>query len=313
MARAIAAKDRHAKQLFGHPGVVGAGVGVEHGHTAIEVLTARGNVAGIPSSLDGVKVVALVSGRIRALSTTAVKARPYAKSASVNPASYFSRPVPIGVSTGRADQCAAGTIGARVTDGSTVYALSANHVYANDNNASVGDTIVQPGLYDSGKGPNQCVYSSAYDLGTLSKWVPIDFSGGDNTVDAAIAATDTSTLGDATPSDGYGTPSSTTTSATLGLPVQKYGRGSGLTHGTVCLLDLSLNVSYGSGMVAHFVHQIGVCNGGFSRPGDSGSLIVSDDSSKDAVGLLFAGGGRYTFANPIGDVLSDLRVSVDDS
>jgi hypothetical protein len=313
-SKAIAVKDRHAKQLLAHPGVVGAGVGVENGHAVIVALTARDGRAGIPSSLDGVKVLVRASGRIRALSATTARARPSAKPGS--PASYWSRPVPIGVSTGRADQCTAGTIAARVTSGGTVYALSANHVYANENDADVGDEVVQPGLYDV-KGRNKCVNppDGAYHLGALSDWVNIDFStDASNVVDAAIAQSDTSTLGNATPSDGYGTPSSTTTTASLGMAVQKYGRATALTHGTVCLTDLDLDVAYTSG-VAHFVDQVGVCNnrGRFSGAGDSGSLIVTDNTSKNPVGLLFAGGGPYTFANPIAAVLSDLGVSIDGS
>ena len=314
LSHAITVKDRHENQLFAHAGVVGVGVGVADGNAVIDVLAARANVAGIPRSIDGVTVVTRVSGRIRALSATARTARPYGKGGGVNPASYFSRPVPIGVSTGRYDECSAGTIGARVKSGSgphvSVFALSASHVYAKDGiGASVGDKILQPGRYDS---KPKCSYSSSYDLATLSNWSTITFSG-DNTVDAAIAQTTTGNLGNSTPSNGYGTPSSTITSATVGMAVQKYGERSGLTHGSVCAIDVSLDVDYGGGMVAHFVHQFAVCDGGFSNAGDSGSLIVTDNGSNQPVGLLFAGGSHYTFANPIGAVLSSLGVTIDGS
>jgi hypothetical protein len=53
----------------------------------------------------------------------------------------------------------------------------------------------------------------------------------------------------------------------------------------------------------------------FSRPGDSGSLVV--DTQCRAIGLLFAGstsGGRngkgLTYVNPIGDVLSSLSANL---
>ena len=322
LSKAAAVKDRHAKQLFAHSGVVGVGVGRADGHTVIVVLTARAGVTGIPPSLDGVKVLTQESGPIRALRATGSRPMGQGKGGSQSPASFWQRPVPIGVSTGRADECEAGTIGARVTDGTNVYALSANHVYGldfNDSNLSEGpsgEAITQPGLYDA---KPKCVLASDDGLGTLSNWVPIDFSSGaSNTVDAAIAQTSTGDLGDATPSNGYGTPSSTTvpeSSLSLGTAVQKYGERTGLTHGIVCLTDFDVDVTYTSTKVAHFIDQIGVCNshGQFSNSGDSGSLVVTDDSSKDAVGLLFAGGGRYTFANPIDDVLSDLGVSIDNS
>ncbi len=53
---------------------------------------------------------------------------------NLDPTSRFNRPVPIGVSTGH-PAITAGTIGARVTDGVNVYALSNNHVYADENTA----------------------------------------------------------------------------------------------------------------------------------------------------------------------------------
>ena len=320
LAQAIAAKDRHVGELFAHRGVVGAGVGLDNGQPVVVVLTAREGVAGLPEKLEGVKVAVRETGPISALDATSTRpveqpgglVRPDAKrGGGINPASYFDRPVPIGVSTGNADECLAGTIGARVKNGNAVYALSNNHVYAEENQGTKGETtITQPGLYDSGKGRTQCVNSKNYLLGTLSGFVNIQFSlTANNIVDAAIAATSTGKLGNATPSNGYGTPSSTTAAATLNLAVQKYGRTTALTGGSVCLTDTTVNVSYSSG-VARFVNQFGVCPGGFSQAGDSGSLIVTTDG-KHPVGLLFAGGSGITFANPIQDVLDKLGVSID--
>jgi len=46
----------------------------------------------------------------------------------------------------------------------------------------------------------------------------------------------------------------------------------------------------------------------FSKPGDSGSLVVNPDGHP--IGLLFAGtrDGRYSYANPIADVLRELDI-----
>jgi len=118
-------------------------------------------------------------------------------------------PVPIGVSTGNIGECSAGTIGARVRNGSTVYALSNNHVYALENSASIGSTILQPGLYDT-----RCRTGQSNVIGSLSAFVPINFSGGNNTVDAAIAISSTSQLSNDTPSGGYGRPNSLTYAST---------------------------------------------------------------------------------------------------
>ncbi len=60
--------------------------------------------------------------------------------------------MPIGVSSG-AQGFATGTLGARVTDGTNVYALSNNHVFASINSGRVGDPILQPGAGDGGSDP----------------------------------------------------------------------------------------------------------------------------------------------------------------
>ena len=311
LAQAAAVKDQHAAGLFSHQGVVGVGVGDEDGEAAVIVFTTREGVAGIPASLDGVKVAVRVSGPISALVAAVKPPGAPGKGGGPSPTSVWPRPVPIGVSTGRADECAAGTIAARVKSGSTVYALSNNHVYANENDASRGDEVEQPGLYDT-----NCRYSSANDLGNLTKWTTIDFSGGENTMDAAIAQTDTATLGNATPPNGYGVPSSTTAPAQVNMSVEKYGRTTSLTQGTVCAIDFEGNIGYSSG-TAYFVNQIVVCSnkGAFLKAGDSGSLLVTSDGNNTPVGLMFAGdsSGRYGFANPIDDVLSALGVSIDGS
>jgi hypothetical protein len=256
--------------------------------------------------VDGVPVSVVVTGEIKALPAVAnAPARPSA-AGSVNPKASFARPVPIGVSTGNAGECSSGTIGARVKSGTTTYALSNNHVYARENQAALGSTLLQPGRYDLG-----CASGSTAFLGTLSKFVSINFStSASNRVDAAIAAASTANLGRSTPSNGYGTPSATTVAAALNQAVKKYGRTTGLTTGSVVGLNATLNVGYSRG-TARFVGQIVIRgNGQFSRAGDSGSLIVN--SNNRPVGLLFAGSSNgYTFANRIGDVLSALAVSID--
>jgi hypothetical protein len=216
----------------------------------------------------------------------------------------FARPVPIGVSTGH-PSITAGTLSCRVRNSSGVYALSNNHVYAASNNAHTGDAVIQPGTYDGGKSP-------ADDIGTLADFKPIVwYPDGSNTIDAAIAATDEDTVGNATPSAGYGTPSSTPVTAHLRQAVQKYGRTTGLTHGVVKGLNASILVDYGSGNIALFTGQIMISPGTFSAGGDSGSLIVTDDADCNPVGLLFAGSSNATYANPIGDVLGYFGVSID--
>ena len=171
-----------------------------------------------------------------------------------------ARPVPIGVSTGH-PAITAGTIGARVISGGSVYALSNNHVYANQNDATLGDAVIQPGSVDGG--------TSADDIGTLDAFEPIKFDGTNNTMDAAIALSSTDNLGNATPSDGYGTPSSSIVSAYLGQAVQKHGRTTNWTTGTVSEINVTVNVCYEVDFpwctkMAKFVDQIAIEGGDFS-------------------------------------------------
>jgi hypothetical protein len=226
---------------------------------------------------------------------------------TVDRTARFVRPVPIGVSTGH-PAITAGTIGARVTDGINTFILSNNHVYADENQANLGDHVIQPGTYDGGQRPQDYI-------GTLSNFQPIVF-GRDNTIDAAIASTTTGFVGKSTPSDGYGTPKSATAQAQINQKVKKYGRTTGLTRGSVYAINATLNVEYSAG-VARFVNQIVIQPGGFSAGGDSGSLIVVDgkgpnqNHDREPVGLLFAGSVFFTIANPIDAVLTTFGVSID--
>jgi len=290
-------QERHTAKLMAQQGVVGTAVGFnDRGRHAVLVLLESPGAGGIPQELEGVPVHPVVTGKIEALKPGN---KPPGK--SVDPTARFERPVPIGVSTGNAGECSAGTIGCRLVGG---YALSNNHVYAPEGQADLDSTIVQPGLYDT-----RCTYDAANDLGTLWKVVDITFTDtASNEVDAAVADVGTN-VGQGTPSDGYGIPRSRTVPATLGMQVQKYGRTSKLTSGRVRGLNATILVQYDSG-VARFVNQIMIGSGGFSRAGDSGSLIVTQ-ANHNPVGLLFAGGSGATFANPIDAVLTAVGLTID--
>ncbi|MFC1912180.1 serine protease [Chloroflexota bacterium] len=289
-------------------GVAGVGVGHNVGsNPTIIIFTETPGVRGLPTFLDGVPVIVQFSGKFFANPKPDKPGKPpKPEEPDLTPKDRWDRPVPIGVSTGHPD-VTAGTIGARVTNGTNVYALSNNHVYANENKASIGDAVIQPGTYDGGISPDD-------NIGTLSAYVPIDFNGGINYIDAAIASTTTALLGNSTPSDGYGTPMATITGASIGMKVKKYGRTTGETNGRVYAVNATVDVQYDSG-VARFENQIVVTPGAFSAGGDSGSLIVvnnkrSSDHLKP-VGLLFAGSSLYTIANPIGTVLESFGVTID--
>jgi hypothetical protein len=223
--------------------------------------------------------------------------------------------VPIGISTGNYQSVSAGTIACRVKDTSgNVYALSNVHVYAPndiDGQSEIGDTVTQPGLYDVASHS----YDSSLDLGTLTAYKPIDgFVLAFNDIDAAIARTDVATLDNRTPPNGYGIPDSETKTATLNMAVQKFGRTTQLTKGTITGLNSTVIVDYGGGWYAWMTGQIIVeTSNAFILPGDSGSLMVTNDDSANPVGLLFAGNadGTMAMANPIDAVLDYFHVTID--
>ena len=295
--RAMEVQERNTERLMTIAGIVGTATGIDaDGNPVVKVFTMRPGVAGIPGNLDGIPVAIEVTGMFVA---------------RTDPTARFPQPVPIGVSTGHPD-ITAGTIGCRVKDASgIVYALSNNHVYANSNMATIGDNVLQPGPYDGGQDP-------ADAIGTLANFEPIQFNGPDNVIDAAVARSSTGDVGFATPTDAYGTPSPTTVGASIGLPVQKYGRTTAWTHGEVSEINVTVDVCYKMAGPfrckewARFVDQVAITSGDFSAGGDSGSLIVTDDANKNPVGLLFAGSDTRTLANPIAAVLQRFGVTIDD-
>jgi hypothetical protein len=224
------------------------------------------------------------------------------------------RPSPGGISIGHV-AITAGTqgclaVGRSAPRNSRLMVLSNNHVLANVNAGPLGAAIVQPGPFDGGHSP-------ADQVAILERFVPINFSGGSNVVDCAT--------GWAWPdrvrrelmyiSGGainYFRVGSVPVGAVPGMAVGKTGRTTQLTAGQVTAIGVTVNVNYGGGRVGRFVNQMSIrsASGDFSQGGDSGSLIWTWNANRAPVGLLFAGGGGTTFANPIRDVLAALDINL---
>jgi len=195
-----------------------------------------------------------------------------------------------------------GTLGAMVRDRATgaTMALTNFHVACVNNTWTVGDRMVQQSLVDGG--------SAAGQFGSLTRATLSDqVDGAVVTVDAAKSWTATvHGVGDVA---GH-------TPATVGMAVQKRGRTTEHTFGTVMSTDLTVSINYGSDVGVHtFHHQIRIDtdtsrSARFSDRGDSGSVIL--DTNRNVVGLLFGGAtdGSMTFANPIQAVLDELMVDI---
>ncbi|MCZ6847216.1 MAG: Ig-like domain-containing protein [Alphaproteobacteria bacterium] len=247
----------------------------------------------------------------------------------------LARPFELGVSGSSIEHiikwpfvyCYAGTLGSLVRVGTKDHILSNNHVLAKENDPDNqldpdGYNIIQPGLLDEGS----CALSLGEEeniVAYLTDYVEILFGKGknlpENLVDAAIAITNDANSGteNMVRSDGsirdVGVLTGDPVAAVVGGKVQKSGRTTGHTFGEIVATGVKIKVKYDNG-TALFVDQIevvGLCDTDFSAGGDSGSLIATlDTGPRAAVGLLFAGGGASTFANPIQTVLSNLGVTM---
>jgi hypothetical protein len=321
-------KSAHTRDLLAKRNVVGVGLGYKISEGVItdelslvvsvthkrdpSVLEAQDLV---PQQVDGVRTDVVETGPLYAF--------------DLGPRDRWRPVVPPGVSVGHF-RITAGTFGCLVRRGEEVFILSNNHVLANVNEAQAGDHILQPGPADHG--------TAADHVASLADFVPLDFgtsapecpfaewsakllnavagalgshhkleavrqTDGVNHVDAALArplSPDLVTneiLHIGAPA-GIG-------EATLGTEVQKTGRTTDYTQGTITQVDATVRIDY-YGPSALFTDQLIATP--MSEPGDSGSAVL--DMEQRVVGLLFAGSGAATVINPIDAVLTALNVEL---
>ena len=230
-------------------------------------------------------------------------------------------PVKLGTSGGNADDksgrfCCGGTLGSLLSRNGSFYILSNNHVLARSDQALPGEPISQPGIIET-----NCSTVGTTTVANLTSFVNLQAAG--TNVDAAIAlivpgAVDStgnilmlgstatgSTPDPGPPHQGRGI------LASIGVPVAKSGRTTGLTCSAVSVTNLNTTVVYqtqcngGTNFSVTYRNQIAVSGGGFSSGGDSGSLIVNQQTA-DPVALLYGGSDTDTVGNPVGDVLTAL-------
>jgi Peptidase family S64 len=200
--------------------------------------------------------------------------------------------------------CCSGTLGSLVQVGTTQYILSNNHVLGRGDQAASGEDISQPGRID-----NNCALPRLVADFTAAPLL------GSN-VDAAIAQLRPGTMNTSGAIEDIGSPSTVVQPATVGLSVAKSGRTTGFTTGSISSVTTSVNVQYqqncgqGKKFVVSYTNQVVINSTTFSAGGDSGSLIVSNDSCHHPVALLFAGSSSSTIGNPIGEVLTKLSALV---
>lgn len=322
----LALKDEIAKNLMtsaqeaGNSNIVGVGIGLPSPDAMVAGLCANPSPDKLSLNvytLDQVsmdQVLSEVSSMtgVRALSEVPINEIPCGFIDALNKRARI-RPAPGGVSVGHF-AITAGTLGCLCTGirpprSSRLMILSNNHVLANSNNAKAGDCICQPGPADRGRCP-------ADQIAILEQWVRIDFAGRCNYVDAATGwawpdRVRRELMYESGGRDIYFRVGSNPVAPAVNMIVGKTGRTTNLTQGRIVDISATIRVNFGGGRVALFCDQLGIVStssSAFSAGGDSGSLIWQWTSGLPPVGLLFAGGGGYTFANKIQRVLPALDI-----
>jgi hypothetical protein len=216
--------------------------------------------------------------------------------------------------------CCGGTLGSLLTRNGAQFILSNNHVFAGSDSAQVGDPIIQPGLIDN-PAPNTCTTTGTTTVANLTQFFNLE-TGPTPKVDAAIAQVVNGTVVDpggnilylgSTATNGIPDPGAphagSGAAATVNMAVAKSGRTTGLTCSSVLAINTSSTVQYqkgcGTGVTfsVSYSNLVDVLGGNFSAEGDSGSLIVTQNTA-DPVALLFAGSDLDTVGNPISAVLN---------
>ncbi len=313
-------------ELLRRRNVVACGLGykVSHGRRTDKLSFVVSVTRKVP--LDDLSPEEIVPSTVYGFTTDVVETGPIRAFAPIDPKARHRPAVP-GASIGHRD-ITAGTFGLLVERDGERYILSNNHVLANTNAGEVDDPVYQPGPSDGG--------TSNDAIAMLAEYEPIDFgeaspecqfaevaatilnllakltgsqhriqavrqTAGVNRMDAALAKPDRPDLVKADIL-GLGLPTGLAEIA-LGQSVQKMGRTTGLTQGTITQINVTVNVDY-AGRKARFEDQVFASP--MSSPGDSGSTIL--DMDRRIVGQLFAGSSQVTILTPIQRILERFDV-----
>lgn len=274
---------------------IGIGIGDRPGEFALAIRF-RQRLPDIELLLQ--RIVALANNEVDIVATGNIRA--FVDPVDVQMLRSLCRPLVIGCSVAHITSTA-GTLGLIAQHSKTNRAVlvSNSHVFAHAGAAKIGDGITQPGRVDGGTTP----------VGSLLDFVPLKPSGS-NQVDAAIALPDATI--ELRPNEIVGIGAFTVAAADIlrpNLNVSKLGRTSGLTRGVVTAVEVDnivMDSEFGSVTFDDQIEIKGV-DRAFSQPGDSGSLIVSEQNQ--AVGMLFCGnefansGLGVTYANPLPKVM----------
>lgn len=217
----------------------------------------------------------------------------------------------------------AGTMGLLAKDKEgRIYGMTNNHVAGACNNAMPGLPILAPGPLDANE--EAC---DPFTIGRHSRLLPI-LDGIPENIDISrnwdvsiFEITDSDTV---TSMQGsyFDTPS-TVISPASATNVKKVGRTTGLTTGKIIgqsasPIPVSYNVPEHDIKKTVFFDTVYVVAGDndipFSRPGDSGALVVAEDEKgvRTAIGIVFAGNEarNHTFILPLSEIFEKLSLTI---
>jgi len=252
----------------------------------------------IPFEIDGIPTDVVEIGEVRAVQDPKKK----------------YRPIKIGISSTHYKSTAC-TLTGFFKQGDKVLVASNCHCFGLENKAKKGDPVLQPSPYDGGtlkdtigkvhhfveikfngfKCPYRNFFHSFFRLVSREKW---------NRVDIAFATLEVDWKNEVLK---IGKPKGKR-EAKVGDLVQKMGRTTGYTsYGKVVSTNWTGRVTYSRG-VAVFTDCILIEKKGFSKGGDSGSLILDMDGN--VLGVLFAGSETHTIACKIKNVEEEGNVQI---
>ena len=309
--RLAAVQKLHEQDILALPGVLGMGVGLDAEQRSLVffvVVDEKAEMPDLPQKIDGVRVKVERGAPDTPLDGVPACAQPCH-------ANQLPLPVEMGNSGFTNTFCSACTLGFKACKPSTkevVYVTNAHcstDVAGCVGGAAAGTGTVHVSPMDA---VPQCTLGST--IGQVNQHAtPSCALGANNIVDATSV---TSNAGQTQLSiRDIGVPSAFPGTVVVGDTVQKSGRTTGYTQGTVVSTNYTGSVSgYGCCGTATFVQQIRVDAIGpdpFIQGGDSGSALLNMDG--EIVGLLFSGpsSGASGNANPIASVLSALNLTLD--
>jgi len=258
----------------------------------------------------------------------AIAAAPAAGAQALQAQQERIRPIVGGISISPLNANFVGTLGCFLlrpnVDMEQVFVLSNNHVLANVDRLPLGTRIVQPGPEVP-----PFVTDPENAFASLHTAIPLQFPSGAtqpvfNRFDAAIANVTNGDIiergsmfgmlrtGQPNPNNRPVYDPSRVVSPEPDMRVMKMGRTTGFTRGTITATNVQgVQVDYGTqGFPRLAVFRgvtviVGDGDQPFSRPGDSGSVIL-EEATGHPVALLFAGDGVKTMACDLGALCQQL-------